>query len=117
MLMLYNSDQFAVVQFQTEDEQSPARGGYEIVDKFARKQIVLEGEMEIQFKAGVDALTKGLALEVAPYGVRVNAILPGLMETPMAIEQRVRALNADWLAGRIPRKRYASASSPIDGTI
>lgn len=42
-------------------------------------------------KAGVDALTRGLAIEVAPYGVRVNAILPGLMETPMAIEGRMRA--------------------------
>ena len=42
-------------------------------------------------KAGVNALTHGLALEAAPYGVRVNAILPGLMETPMAIEGRVQA--------------------------
>ncbi len=42
-------------------------------------------------KAGVNALTHGLALQVAPHGVRVNAILPGLMETPMAIEGRVRA--------------------------
>ncbi|MCZ6728139.1 MAG: glucose 1-dehydrogenase [SAR324 cluster bacterium] len=42
-------------------------------------------------KAGVNALTHGLAMEAAPYGVRVNAILPGLMETPMAIEGRVRA--------------------------
>ena len=28
-------------------------------------------------KAGVNALTHGLALEAAPFGVRVNAILPG----------------------------------------
>ena len=42
-------------------------------------------------KAGVNALTHGLALEAAPYGVRVNAILPGLMETPMAIEGRMTA--------------------------
>lgn len=42
-------------------------------------------------KAGVNALTHGLALQAAPHGVRVNAILPGLMETPMAIEGRVRA--------------------------
>ncbi len=42
-------------------------------------------------KAGVNALTHGLAMEAAPHGVRVNAILPGLMETPMAIEGRVRA--------------------------
>ncbi|MCH7476799.1 MAG: SDR family oxidoreductase, partial [SAR324 cluster bacterium] len=44
-------------------------------------------------KAAVNALTHGLALEAAPFGIRVNAILPGLMETPMAIEGRVRAYN------------------------
>jgi hypothetical protein len=58
MLMLYNSDSFAVVQFDTADESTamPARGGYEIVDKFARKEIFLEGALAAQFKAGVEAL-------------------------------------------------------------
>ncbi len=37
-------------------------------------------------KAGVNALTRNLALENAPYGIRVNAVMPGLMNTPMAIE-------------------------------
>ena len=36
-------------------------------------------------KAGVNALTHGLALEVAASGVRVNCILPGMVHTPMAI--------------------------------
>jgi NAD(P)-dependent dehydrogenase (short-subunit alcohol dehydrogenase family) len=40
-------------------------------------------------KAGVIALTENLALAYAPYGIRVNCILPGLMNTPMAIESRV----------------------------
>ncbi len=34
-------------------------------------------------KAGVWMLTRGLALELAPYGIRVNAIGPGLIESPM----------------------------------
>jgi NAD(P)-dependent dehydrogenase (short-subunit alcohol dehydrogenase family) len=37
-------------------------------------------------KAGVNALTHSLAIGNAAYGIRVNAILPGLMNTPMAIE-------------------------------
>jgi NAD(P)-dependent dehydrogenase (short-subunit alcohol dehydrogenase family) len=42
-------------------------------------------------KAGVNALTHSLALGNAEHGIRVNAILPGLMNTPMAIEGIVRA--------------------------
>jgi len=40
-------------------------------------------------KAGVVALTENLAITYARYGIRVNCILPGLMNTPMAIESRV----------------------------
>ncbi len=42
-------------------------------------------------KAGVNAMTHQLALANARYGIRVNAIMPGLMDTPMAIEGISRA--------------------------
>lgn len=42
-------------------------------------------------KAGVIALTENLAMANARYGIRANVILPGLMNTPMAIESRVAA--------------------------
>ena len=63
MMMLYNSDSFAVVQFDLggnapndAKEATPARGGFEIVDKFARKEIYLDGAVGLQFKAAIDAL-------------------------------------------------------------
>jgi NAD(P)-dependent dehydrogenase (short-subunit alcohol dehydrogenase family) len=37
-------------------------------------------------KAGVNAMTQQLAMTNARFGIRVNAIMPGLMDTPMAIE-------------------------------
>jgi NAD(P)-dependent dehydrogenase (short-subunit alcohol dehydrogenase family) len=40
-------------------------------------------------KAAVLALTENVAAANAPYGVRCNAIMPGKMNTPMAIEPRV----------------------------
>lgn len=39
---------------------------------------------------GLNALTQSLAIGNARYGIRVNAIMPGLMDTPMAIERRAR---------------------------
>ena len=46
-------------------------------------------------KAGMNAVTKTIATEYAKYGIRANAIMPGLMNTPMAIEGLSRALSMD----------------------
>ncbi len=35
-------------------------------------------------KAGVVGLTRGMALDLLPHGIRVNAVLPGAVDTPMA---------------------------------
>lgn len=40
-------------------------------------------------KAAIVAMTQQIALHNAPYGVRANVILPGLMDTPMAVDTRV----------------------------
>src|SRR4051812_18360252 len=44
-------------------------------------------------KAGMIAFTEQLALQNAAYGIRANCILPGLMDTPMAVDTRARASN------------------------
>jgi NAD(P)-dependent dehydrogenase (short-subunit alcohol dehydrogenase family) len=41
-------------------------------------------------KAGMIAFTQQIAIQNAEYGIRANVILPGLMDTPMAVENRVR---------------------------
>lgn len=64
MHMLYNSDSFIVVQFEVPTAESLAeasgpqlnRGGFEIVDKFARKEIFIEGALAEAFQQGVQAL-------------------------------------------------------------
>ena len=65
MQMLYNSASFAVVVFEIASpagaddplvDATPSRGGFEIVDKLARKDIFIEGAMAETFKAGVEAL-------------------------------------------------------------
>lgn len=62
MNMLYNSDNYTVVQFVVPDETGaeaapvPVRGGYEIVDKFARKEIFIVGMLAERFQQGVQAI-------------------------------------------------------------
>ncbi|MCX7620014.1 MAG: SDR family oxidoreductase [Acidimicrobiales bacterium] len=42
-------------------------------------------------KAGVNALTQALAIGNAKYGIRVNAVMPGFIDTPMAMTANVEA--------------------------
>jgi NAD(P)-dependent dehydrogenase (short-subunit alcohol dehydrogenase family) len=42
-------------------------------------------------KAAMIAITQQVAIQNAEYGIRANAILPGLMDTPMAVDTRARA--------------------------
>jgi len=42
-------------------------------------------------KSAMVALTEQLAIQNAEYGVRANVILPGLIDTPMAVDNRARA--------------------------
>jgi NAD(P)-dependent dehydrogenase (short-subunit alcohol dehydrogenase family) len=46
-------------------------------------------------KAGMNALTQSIAFQYAKKGIRANAIMPGLMDTPMAIEGLSTALGIE----------------------
>jgi NAD(P)-dependent dehydrogenase (short-subunit alcohol dehydrogenase family) len=41
-------------------------------------------------KAGLNAFTRQVAMDNAEWGIRANVIMPGLMDTPMAVDTRVR---------------------------
>jgi NAD(P)-dependent dehydrogenase (short-subunit alcohol dehydrogenase family) len=57
-------------------------------------------------KAAAEMLTKVMALELAAEGIRVNAVAPGVMETPMTEASRTDPRRRDYLLQRIPLKRF-----------
>ena len=85
MQLLYHSDSFVVVRFDVPAELPGGidRGGYEIVDKFARKEIFLEGLLAESFKAGVEQLA-GQQPSVEEFDAYI-ARFGALAQTPVAM--------------------------------
>jgi len=56
-------------------------------------------------KGGIAGMTEALAVELAPYNIRVNAISPGMIETPMisSVKQDPKTMKA--MLARIPMRR------------
>ena len=87
MHMLYNSDSFTVVAFDIPEaaasagagapEEAP-RGGFEIVDKLAQKDIFIEGAMAERFKEGVEALMESKPSEedIDEFIARYASLMP-----------------------------------------
>jgi len=81
--------------------------------------IVENASVPILVDAGVGtASDAAIAMELGCAGVLMNTAIaeaknPILMAT--AMRKGIEAGRSAFLAGRMPRKRFASASSPIDG--
>ena len=58
-------------------------------------------------KGAVNALTRALAVELAPRKIRVNAVAPGVIDTEMSKD--VREMAGDEAKSRILMKRYGTA--------
>ena len=83
-------------------------GGSNIVFSSIRSQVVEPGQgVYAATKAGAVQMVRALAAELAPQGVRVNAIAPGVVETPLTAQIKN---HPDWYqayADRNALKRWA----------
>jgi NAD(P)-dependent dehydrogenase (short-subunit alcohol dehydrogenase family) len=61
-------------------------------------------------KAGIIQLVRGLASELGPYGVRVNAIVPSIVETPLVAPLKARADIFSKLAAHTVFNRWSQPS-------
>lgn len=60
-------------------------------------------------KAGINGLVRALALELAPFGARANAVAPGPIATPMTETARRDPDRRQWLIDQIPLGRFGEA--------
>ncbi|TKS53372.1 thiazole synthase [Luteimonas yindakuii] len=100
---------------------APIGSGLGIQNRYNLLEIVENAKVPIIVDAGVGtASDAAIAMELGCDGVLMNTAIAGAKDPvrmARAMKLAVQAGRDAFLAGRIPRKRYASASSPIDGLI
>jgi 3-oxoacyl-[acyl-carrier protein] reductase len=67
-------------------------------------------------KGAIMALTKALAVELAPSGVTVNALAPGAIDTPLNVEAYTPAVRRVY-EERIPLGRIGTAEEVADAAV
>ena len=126
-VMVYTSDD-PIIAKELEDMgcvsvmplAAPIGSGLGIRNPYNIKMILEEAKVPIIVDAGVGtASDAAIAMELGCDGVLMNTAIaaaqnPVLMAS--AMKKAIEAGREAYLAGRMPRKMYASASSPIDGT-
>ncbi|MEV8467270.1 SDR family oxidoreductase [Fluviibacterium sp. DFM31] len=68
-------------------------------------------------KGAVTTLTRGMARSWAPHGIRVNAVAPGLVETPMLVTPDTTEEDLDALRASIPLKRLGQPEDHVGTTV
>ncbi len=100
---------------------APIGSGLGIQNRYNLMEIVENANVPIIVDAGVGtASDAAIAMELGCDGVLMNTAIAGAKDPvrmARAMKLAVQAGRDAFLAGRIPRKRYASASSPVDGLV
>ena len=100
---------------------APIGSGLGIQNRYNLLEIIENAKVPIIVDAGVGtASDAAIAMELGCDGVLMNTAIAGAQDPVLmahAMKLAVEAGRAAFRAGRIPRKRYASASSPLDGVI
>ena len=100
---------------------SPIGSGMGIRNRYALELIREKLQIPMIVDAGIGtASDAAVAMELGADGVLLNSAVSGAhhpVAMALAMRRGIEAGRLAYLAGRIPRKRYATASSPVDGVI
>jgi thiazole synthase len=100
---------------------APIGSGLGVQNKYNLLEIIENAKVPVLVDAGVGtASDAAIAMELGCDGVLMNTAIAGAKHPVLMASSMKKAVEAGreaFLAGRIPRKRNASASSPIDGLI
>jgi thiazole synthase len=100
---------------------APIGSGLGVQNRYNLLEIVENAKVPIIVDAGVGtASDAAVAMELGCDGVLMNTAIAGAKDPVLmahAMKLAVEAGRAAFRAGRIPRRRYASASSPVDGLV
>jgi len=99
---------------------APIGSGLGIRNPYNIRFIIDELSVPVLVDAGVGtASDAAVAMELGCDGVLMNTAIAGAQDPVLmasAMKKAIEAGREAYLAGRVPRKQYASASSPLDGT-
>jgi thiazole synthase len=100
---------------------APIGSGLGVQNRYNLIEIVEQAKVPILVDAGVGtASDAAIAMELGCDGVLMNTAIAGARDPVLmasAMRKAVEAGREAFRAGRIPRKRFASASSPVDGLV
>jgi len=96
-------------------QDPPPAGGAVVTISSVTDSVAVAGQAHyIASKGAIAALTRAAAIEAAPLGIRVNAIAPGSIDTPMAAERLADPEQRRALTDRVPLGRVGEASEVAD---
>lgn len=96
---------------QTARRMAPRRQGAIIhVSSIGARLAVMSRTAYLASKGAIESLTRGMALDLAPYNIRVNAVVPGLIRTEGLLAGMPDPAKQAALAAYIPMQRFGEPS-------